>query len=58
MSGTDIAVIVIVSLAVLGAVGYIIYRKIKHKGGCDCGCGCGCAGCSGCKIDRDSKENK
>jgi len=49
MNGVDIAVIVIVSVAFLAAAGAIIYRKIRHKGGCDCGCGCeGCPHCSEC----------
>ena len=50
MGAVDIVIICVVSAAFLAAVGVIIYRKIKHKGGCDCGCGdepaheCGC-GC-------------
>lgn len=37
MNGVDIAVIVIVGLAVIGVAAYLIYRKVKHKGGCsDC----------------------
>ena len=56
MGAVDIAVIVVVSVAVLGALGNIIYRKIKHKGACcDCGCGCGCDGCTGCKPDKKDK---
>ena len=47
MTGVDIAVIVLVSVAFLSAVGVIIYRKLKHKGGCDCGCS-SCPHCSDC----------
>lgn len=55
MNGIDIAVIVIVSVAVLGVIGWFIYRKVKHKSiGCDCGCGCN--GCTLC--DKGKKENK
>ena len=45
MSGIDIAVIVIVSVAVLAVAAVLIYRKIKHKGGC---CDCGCKTCPHC----------
>ncbi|MDE7453260.1 MAG: FeoB-associated Cys-rich membrane protein [Clostridia bacterium] len=51
MNGWEIAVLVIVCAAFAAAVGFMIYRKIKHKGGC-CDCGCdGCTGCSKCKSD-------
>lgn len=50
MGALDIAIIVIVSVAVFAAIGTIIYRKLKHKGS---GCGCGCDSCSAC-----SKCNK
>ena len=43
MNPVDIAVIVIVCVAVVAAVGYIIFRKVKHKGGC-----CDCSSCSSC----------
>ncbi len=49
MNGLDIAIIVIVSVAVAGILCWLIYRKIKHgKSGCDCGCGncCDCASCN------------
>ena len=53
MGAVEIAVIVIVAVAFAGVSGWLIYRKIKHKGGCagcDCGCGCGSgAGCPHCK---------
>ncbi len=53
MNGVDIAVIVIVCVAVAGVIGWFIYRKVKHKSiGCDCGCN-GCTMCDKCK-----KENK
>ena len=51
MNGFDIAIIVIVSVAAVAAIGYLIYRKVKHKGGCDCGCE-GCSGCSACNRDK------
>ena len=50
MGAVDIAIIVIVCVAVAGVIGWLIYRKVKHKGGCDCGCGCnGCSACNGRK---------
>lgn len=45
MNAVDIAVIVVVSLAVLGVVGWIIYRKVKGKKVC---CDCDCSSCKGC----------
>lgn len=47
MNGVEIAVIVIVSVAFVAALAGIIYKKIKHKGGCDCGCD-GCTHCGKC----------
>ena len=56
MNAVDIAVIVIVSVAVLGVIGYIIYRKLKHKGiGCDCGCS-SCSGCTACAGQHEKDE--
>lgn len=55
MGPIDIAVIVVVCVAVLGVAGYMIYRKIRHKPiGCDCS---SCDGCRGCnrKKDEDKK---
>lgn len=55
MGATEIAVIVVVSVAFVAAVGYIIYRKVRHKGGCDCGCeGCPHA----CRCKGGSEKNK
>lgn len=54
MNGVDIAVIVIVSVAVIGIAAWLIYRKVKHKGGC-CDCGCGCNGCTACGKNKDKK---
>ena len=52
MGPVDIAVIVIVSVAVLGVIGWFVYRKLKHKSvGCDCGCGC-----NGCTLCNKGKE--
>lgn len=42
MGACDIIVIVAVSVAFLAAIGFIIFKKVRHKGG---GCGCGCEGC-------------
>lgn len=49
MNGFDIAVIVVIAVAFVAAVGTVIYRKVKGKGGCDCGCSgcphaCNCSG--------------
>ena len=57
MGAVEIAIIVAVGVAFLAAVGSIIYKKVKRKGGC-CGCDCGCTSCHGCtqqKSDGDSK---
>lgn len=54
MNGVDIAVIVVVSVAVLAAVGYLIYRKVKHKGGC-----CDCSSCGGnCNCCKQKKDGE
>lgn len=53
MGPFDIAIVVIISVAVVGVIGWLIYRKVKHKGGC-CDCGCsGCTACDKCKKDKD-----
>ncbi len=53
MNGFDIAVVVVISVAVAAVVGWLIYKKIKGKGGC-CDCGCsGCTACDKCKNKRD-----
>ena len=51
MGAVDIVIICVVSVAFLAAVGVIIYRKIKHKGGCDCGC-------ESCPHNCNCKSNK
>ena len=51
MTAVDIAVIVVLGVAFLAAVGFIIYRKVKGKGGCDCGCNT-CPHCDKCKGDK------
>ena len=56
MGAIEIAVIVVVSVAFAVATGYIIYRKVKHKGGCDCGCE-GCPHACHCK-DGGKKKDK
>ncbi len=44
MNPWDIAIIVIVCVAFACVCGWLIYRKVKHKGGC---CGCDCGNCGG-----------
>lgn len=60
MNGIDIAIIVVVSVLFAAAVGYLIYRKLKHKGGC-CDCGESCGTCSGgcphCKAADGAKRD-
>ena len=51
MNGFDVAVIVVISVAVVAVIGWLIYRKVKGKGGC---CDCGCKGCTAC--DQGKKE--
>lgn len=55
MGPVDIAVIVIVGVAVLGVAAYLIYRKVKGKGGC-----CDCSSCGGscphCHPKQDDKK--
>lgn len=38
MGVVDIVIVCVVGVAFLSAIGIIIYRKVKGKGGCDCGC--------------------
>ena len=53
MSPLDIAIIVIVSVAVVGVIFWLVYRKIKHKGGC-----CDCSSCNGsCPCCDNKKDN-
>lgn len=58
MSGVDIAAITVVAVLFFVALGYIVYRKAKGKGGCDCGGGCdgNCAHCGGCDCEREKKS--
>ncbi len=59
MSGVDIAIVVVVCVAVVAAAGVILYRKLKHKGGCcDCGSDCGgnCAHCKGIQSDKPQQH--
>ena len=53
MSGIDIAIIVVVCVLFAAALGYIIYRKVKHKGCCDCA---DCASCGGCKKSENKTD--
>lgn len=48
MNPVDIAVIVIVCVAVGAVIGYFIYRKVKHKGSGCCDCGGSCPSCGAC----------
>ncbi len=58
MSGIDIAIITVVSVAFAAALGAIIYRKVKHKG-CDCDCGGNCSHCSKCaKADTKKTDSQ
>lgn len=60
MGPVDIAVLVIVCVAVAAVSAYLIYRKVKHKGGgCDCGGGCeGCSACRNCAHCGSEKTEK
>lgn len=53
MSPVDIAIVVVVAVAFAAALGALIYRKVKHKGGV---CGCGCQGCPHCGSCNGGKE--
>lgn len=55
MNPWDIAIIVIVCVAFAGVCGWLIYRKVKHKGGC-CGCECG-AHCQNCASGIHNEGN-
>lgn len=57
MSGIDIAIIVVVVALFLSAIGYIVYRKVRGKGGCDCGAN-RCAACGLCNRDKSEKPNE
>lgn len=54
MNPWDIAIIVLVCVAFAGVCGWLIYRKVKHKGGC---CGCECASCGACGTHKESGGN-
>ena len=57
MSGVDIAVTVVVCAAALAALGFILYRKLRHKGGCcDCGDCCGCSHCKDCNSEKSEPQ--
>ena len=56
MGAAEIAIIVVVCVAFAAAVGDVIYRKVKGKGGCDCGCS-GCPHNGAChKTDGDKSK--
>ena len=52
MNGVDIAIVVAVAVAVVSVIGWLVYRKVKHKGGC---CDCGCSGCTACDKYKNQK---
>lgn len=56
MGALEIAIIVVVAVAFAAAVGYIIYRKVTHRGGCDCGCS-GCPHACHCHKGEKKKDN-
>lgn len=51
MNAFDIVVVALISAAASGVIGWLIYRKVKGKGGC-----CGCSNCSGGNACRKSKK--
>lgn len=63
MNAIEIIVLALVCAAFAFAVGYLIYRKVKGKSGCDCG---GCSGCSSCgscphcvvPVEKDEKKKQ
>ena len=53
MSPFDIAITVLASVAFVGVVAYLIWRKVKGKGGC----GCGCSNCpSACNCGKQEEK--
>lgn len=56
MGPFEIVTVIVVGLAVLAAVGYLIYKKVKGQGGCDCGCG-SCHGCDACRTRASEKTD-
>ena len=53
MSPCDIIVLIVISVAVVGVIGWLIYRKVKGKGGC---CDCGCNNCPAC--DKGKRKDR
>ena len=56
MGTVEIIIVVAVGVAFLVALGVIIYKKVKHKGGC-CGCDCGCGSCN-CRMHGCTNDDK
>ena len=56
MGTVEIIIVVAVGVAFLSALGVIIYKKVKHKGGC-CGCDCGCGSCN-CRAHGDANNHE
>ena len=53
MTPLDIVIICVVAVAFVVVNGVIIYKKVKHKGGCGCDCGC-----SNCPHSCNCKSKK
>lgn len=56
MGAFEIITIVVVGLCLIGAVSYLIYKKVKG-GGCGCGCS-SCPHCSACSAARKKQQDK
>lgn len=50
MNAFDIVVTVIIAVSALAVIGWLIYKKIKGKGGC-----CDCSGCTACDKRKKNK---
>ncbi len=55
MNFLDIAVIVVVCVSFAIVSAYLIYRKIKRKGGCECCSSCG-GNCPSCRKRKDKND--
>ncbi len=52
MNAFDIVVTVIIAVSALAVTGWLIYKRVKRKGGC---CDCGCSGCTACDKCKKNK---
>lgn len=58
MGAVEIIITAAAVVAFLVALGVVIYKKVKGKGGC-CGCDCGCGGCFCCtRGNKNAQKNK